>query len=311
MKTMLPRTLGPPSDPPTTALPPLPTPKTRKSLPSQSSSRLPSAPITPLKLRTPSRTGLPVPGQHAASTPAVPTLKSTSSQAGDAPAEKTVRRSVSIAAFPQPPIPTSKIGKLSGRPSLGSPLITTNLDSIRRRSGDSATPTTPVSSADSAKPKKLKRPAKSATLNSAYTSTPTTPSLLNGSGDSVAVSAASSSSGPGGFLNLPSPSHSRSSSAQGSYSTQATQFEEDEVPRRGREEVQEGSEQSSQSGKEAKGNVIVSVRVRPDAGGDTYSEGEWMVDGRRSLIAFRGKEGGDYYYGKLVGRLGDKCANKK
>ena len=180
---------------------------------------------------------------------------------------------------------------------MGSSLITTNLDSLRNTSGDSATPTTPISSADSAKPKKLKRPAKSAALSPAYTSGPSTPSLLNGSGDSVAVSAGSASSGPGGFLNLPSPTHSRSSSAQGSYSTQATQFEEDEVPRRGRDENVDGSEQSSQSGKESRGNVIVSVRVRPDAGGDAKSEGEWMVDGRRSLIAFRGKEGGDYYYG--------------
>ena len=50
-------------------------------------------------------------------------------------------------------------------------------------------------------------------------------------------------------------------------------------------------------GKEIKGNVIVSVRVRPDAGtqNSTQSEGEWMVDGRRALVAYRGKEGGDYH----------------
>ena len=51
-------------------------------------------------------------------------------------------------------------------------------------------------------------------------------------------------------------------------------------------------------GKEAKGNVIVSVRVRPDpsAQSNPQAEGEWMVDGRRSLVAYRGKEGGDYHY---------------
>lgn len=51
--------------------------------------------------------------------------------------------------------------------------------------------------------------------------------------------------------------------------------------------------------KEGKGNVIVSVRVRPDvaANGDNRSEGEWLVDGRRSLISYHGREGGDYYYG--------------
>ncbi len=55
----------------------------------------------------------------------------------------------------------------------------------------------------------------------------------------------------------------------------------------------------SSTSKESKGNVIVSVRVRPDAGGngDARAEGEWLVDGRRSLISYRGREGGDYYYG--------------
>lgn len=54
-------------------------------------------------------------------------------------------------------------------------------------------------------------------------------------------------------------------------------------------------------GQESKGNVIVSVRVRPDAAASDNSktDGEWMVDGRRSLVAYRGKEGGDYYYGEM------------
>ncbi|CAK7211222.1 Kinesin-like protein kip2 [Sporothrix bragantina] len=48
---------------------------------------------------------------------------------------------------------------------------------------------------------------------------------------------------------------------------------------------------------DGKGNVIVSVRVRPDASGqDHKTDGEWMVDGRKSLVAYRGKEGGDYFY---------------
>lgn len=55
-----------------------------------------------------------------------------------------------------------------------------------------------------------------------------------------------------------------------------------------------------QSKVDGKGNVIVSVRVRPDAAGHDHSktEGEWMVDGRKALIAYNGKEGGDHYYGK-------------
>jgi centromeric protein E len=53
--------------------------------------------------------------------------------------------------------------------------------------------------------------------------------------------------------------------------------------------------------KEGKGNVIVSVRVRPDGPGEQgKTTGEWMVDGRRSLVAYRGREGGDYYYGECI-----------
>lgn len=53
-------------------------------------------------------------------------------------------------------------------------------------------------------------------------------------------------------------------------------------------------------GLDGKGNVIVSVRVRPDLGSNNKPEGEWMVDGRKSLIAYRGREGGDYFYGECT-----------
>jgi len=52
--------------------------------------------------------------------------------------------------------------------------------------------------------------------------------------------------------------------------------------------------------KDGKGNVIVSVRVRPDfAAKDGKQEMEWEVNGKRSLITYKGREGGDYYYGRL------------
>ena len=283
--------LEPPYDPPTIALPPIPACKTRKSLPALPISKLSSASATPSKLRTPSRTGLPVPSSPASSTPVLPTVTSQLPKPGE---DKSVRRSVSIAAFPQPPKSASRIGKLGSRPSLGPPLKTSNLDSVRPGSKGAITPTTPVSSADSLKPKKLKRPAKPAMLHSTFSNRP---SLLNGSGENVVVSAAAPLMGDG-LLSPPSPPQSRSSSAQGSYSTQATTFEEDEAPRRGREDTHDGSDNGSSSSGDSKGNVLVSVRVRPDAGGDMKAEGEWMVDGRRSLVAFRGKEGGDYYYGQ-------------
>ena len=129
-----------------------------------------------------------------------------------------------------------------------------------------------------------------------------TPSFLNGSGEGKSVSGASGQRGSNDLASLRSPPHSRSSSAQGSYSTSATTFE-DTDEKRAREG--ESSHESNERGhtdpgvneKEGKGNVIVSVRVRPDAGGDKTSGKDWMVDSRQSLIAFGGREGGDYYYG--------------
>ena len=48
--------------------------------------------------------------------------------------------------------------------------------------------------------------------------------------------------------------------------------------------------------------MLVSVRVRPDAPGqeNLRSTGEWLVDGRKSLVSYRGKEGGDYFYGRQL-----------
>ena len=62
---------------------------------------------------------------------------------------------------------------------------------------------------------------------------------------------------------------------------------------------------SKRTSKESKGNVIVSVRVRPDPSGNdsNRAEGEWLVDGRSALVAYKGREGGDHYYGKLCGYL--------
>jgi centromeric protein E len=106
-------------------------------------------------------------------------------------------------------------------------------------------------------------------------------------------------------LSLPSPPQSRSSSAQDSYSNSATTLDDSGDGPRGRETMGDSShDKHSSKLPEGKGNVIVSVRVRPDAGANGSSKtecGEWMVDGRRSLVAYRGKEGGDYYYGMCEG----------
>lgn len=134
----------------------------------------------------------------------------------------------------------------------------------------------------SSKPKRGSRLSTGTT--SSYRSSKT-PSLLNGSADGKSVLADARDPEA-------SPGHSRSSSAQGSCSTSATTFEDvDDAS------TAKGGEGGSKP-KETKGNVIVSVRVRPDApnGETARTHGEWSVEGRQSLVSYRGKEGGDYYY---------------
>ena len=150
----------------------------------------------------------------------------------------------------------------------------------------------------------VKRPKTrvSADMLSRTYSTTSTPSLLNGSGEGKAVLSEQGMKAANDMMSPRSPPHSRSSSAQESYSTSATTFEDTEE-KRGRDEVhveERGNRrESGRTEKEGKGNVLVSVRVRPDAGGDRTSGKDWLVDSRQSLVAYRGREGGDYYYGML------------
>lgn len=251
------------NNPPTS----IPSQKARKSLPVPSGgSRVPSP--TPSKLRTPAS---PRPqlakSSQSSSTTDIPSLRSTSAGRTPSSPDKTLRRTISIAAFPQPP----KAG--STRPSPSS--------SFSGIPPKSATPDLKSSASSiTSKSKKLSRLSTGTT--SSYRSSKT-PSLLGLGAASV---------DPEGQFNIPSPPQSRSSSAQGSYSTSATTF--DDADEAG------GNSKGTGKAKDAKGNVLVSVRVRPDAGNSDASkpDGEWMVDGRRALISFRGKEAGDYYYGK-------------
>ena len=252
----------PVGDPPAGAIPPLPAPKTRKSLLVPADvSRSTSLSNLPSKMRTPSspRPSLSrSPLSNSASNLGSP--RSISGGRTPSSPEKSLRRTVSIAAFPQPP-------KGGSRPSTSS----------------SASGTQNVHSSGSIKAKRDSRV--SVRTTSSHRSSKT-PSLLNGAGEGKSILNSEVRDQEG------SPSQSRNSSAQGSYSTSATTF--DDV------EDATGHSKSSPKTKEAKGNVIVSVRVRPEPGGaeTPRANGEWMVDGRRGLISGGGKEGGDYTYGK-------------
>lgn len=123
------------------------------------------------------------------------------------------------------------------------------------------------------------------------------PSLLNGTGGDNLISSGQGTRVSDSLLSIPSPPESRSSSANGSYQTDATEMDDHGERGRSRKMSYADDKCDSAGGKDVKGNVIVSVRVRPDAGSDGEKpEGEWMVDGRRSLISYRGREGGDYRY---------------
>ena len=99
-----------------------------------------------------------------------------------------------------------------------------------------------------------------------------------------------------GLVSVGSDPQSRSSSAQDSYSTSATTY--DDPPDSATPKPETSTSEKRASKPDGKGNVLVSVRVRPTANGDHGNpEGEWMVDGRRSLISYKGKEGGNHIYG--------------
>ncbi|RWA05721.1 hypothetical protein EKO27_g9388 [Xylaria grammica] len=250
MATTLPRLRGS-NDPPTNALPALPMPKNRKSTggiasptrTSRSGLRAPSAASlhggSPL---SPAPTGaLPIPRG-----------------AGVNSAGKSIRKTVSINSFPQPP---KRTGSVPPSPLSGS------VTPARRARTPQAISKTAFQSGG-------------------------TPSFLNGGGEGKSLLGGAGTRHSDGLISIASPTQSRSSSAQDSYSTSATTYDDpSEMNGAGIKEKR------ASKGLDGKGNVLVSVRVRPDAGGSNgQTEGEWMVDGRKSLVAYRGREGGDYYY---------------
>ncbi|CRG89858.1 Kinesin-related protein 4 [Talaromyces islandicus] len=229
---------------------------------------------SPSKLRSPTRPSLGG-GVQSNSTSSVSSLRSTSGTFATGGAEKGLRRTVSIASFPQPPKANSRLSTASAASSTsqtprGSP------DLVRSATGTARKKSRLSSTANS------NRGSKASSLHANNGIDGKTVQNLAGIKDSE------------GLTSVSSPPQSRSSSAQGSYSTSATTFDDTE-------DVGADSTAAGKKGpkpKEAKGNVIVSVRVRPDNGAPEGSraDGEWMVDGRRSLIAFKGKESYDYFY---------------
>ncbi|KAF2454927.1 kinesin motor domain-containing protein [Lineolata rhizophorae] len=217
------------------------------------------------------------------SSSAVPTLSTASSntpgsngsQSGPTPA-KTLRKTVSIPSFPQPP---KGIGRVTSHPSSPLSASTTPTDGTAdmKQLGAGTTGASAI-------------PARDGSVRKNGIS----PSEVNGS--KLAANPSTS------LLALPSPPGSRTSSAQGSYATSATTFEDMDHGETKGPHAKTGADRRQSSSKDGKGNVIVSVRVRPDAASnDAKTEGEWMVDSRKSLISYRGREGGEYNYDNVFG----------
>ncbi|KAK4202213.1 kinesin motor domain-containing protein [Triangularia verruculosa] len=270
--TTLPRPSRPSNAPPSVALPALPVGKTRKSMGNLAVPPTRSSPTSPKALRTPSTTLLP-PATPAPSG-ALPTPRTASGYATG----KTLRKTVSISAFPHPPRGDARISSLPPSPLSGG---------LSRKVKTPTTPTYQFSNGSS--------------------------SFLAGAGDGKSVSRTGGTRNSDGLISVSSPPQSRSSSAQDSYSTSATQYE-DATDAASRSDASAGKRASKFDGK---GNVVVSVRVRPDASGnDQTADGEWMVEGRKSLISYRGKEGGDYLYDNVFtthddnAKVYDHCAKR-
>ncbi|KAF2752809.1 kinesin-domain-containing protein [Pseudovirgaria hyperparasitica] len=282
MATTLPRPSRPSASPPNAPLPSLPVAKLRDStstLPDASTAS-PRASVSSLRsqnaTRAVSSSALPTKRPQKDSTTPLPTLTAPNTPSGIAPPGK-LRKTISIGSFPQPPRGIASASKPS------SPLSCTSTPSSKMPPPSVGGIPNRGSSLRRSSSKMSTGSVRSASMRSPMSP----PSLFNANGDMTMAGS--------GLLSIPSPPHSRNSSAQDSYATSATTFDDldlDDV--RGREGA---SHSDSKLGKDGKGNVTVSVRVRPDAGSDgARPELEWMVDGRRSLISYKGKEGGEYIY---------------
>ena len=219
------------------------------------------------------------------SAPNPSTTNSTAPPPAAASQTKALRKTISIGSFPQPP----KVSKNGSHPS--SPLSTS--------------PAIPEASPTEPKPNTIPRqipPRKSSAVGKRSPRTSTSSSikvprysssLLNGSGDNKSISG-------GSVYSLDSVARSPTSRSL-STSPVGTIFEDNEDGHHTGKPSRSASRASNskRTSKEAKGNVIVSVRVRPDPSGNdsNRAEGEWLVDGRSSLVAYKGREGGDHYYG--------------
>ena len=200
--------------------------------------------------------------------PSTPSRMSSIGQTGVLSTSKSLQKSVSIANFPQPP--------KGLRISLSPPSALSANRRLSSLTKGSTSPTTPshLRNSDDEKHNLRRLTTRKSTSN------------LN-SHKRIDES---------GLLSiLPSPPPSRSGSSQGTYASPKSY----ESTSDGAQVIRGGGGGGNESGsKETKGNVIISVRCRPDPNGDN-GECPFAVDGPNKKVIHRGGEG-DYVYGMPV-----------
>ncbi|KZM23223.1 Kinesin-like protein kip2 [Ascochyta rabiei] len=269
--------------PPTGPLPSLPVPKQRSSNVSPAALRTPSSGL-PSGLSSPSNRAVsystspyrPGNAKHITS-PSVPTIAAEHAPGGP-PTGKSLRKVVSIGAFPQPP---KHVGRTPSSPLASSASI--NGDSVDQRLSTGSKGSIPSRKSSLKKPRASNIGGGRGLLPKSPLSPP---SFLNGNGSAESVAIDTS------HLSLTSPPQSRNTSPHGSRSTSATTIEDGDDEARGRGSSKIDGEPTN------KGNVIVSVRVRPDVGPkDGQQDRDWEVNGKRHTVSYHGRDGGgDYIY---------------
>lgn len=273
--------------PPNAPLPALPVRSPRRRLPDSPLSIDSKSSSSALFL--PTRTS----SRSPHSTSSIPTLRTTQSIPLRLPTPtKTPRHHASIDAFPQPPKGPSS------RPSLPPSLLSCTdapsiVDNLLTRHTKSRTPheisTMRLRAKSSGYGPRVRTSASSLRSPSL---------LLRGVSEGTSISGGSCGRLSDSVFSIPSPPPSPPSSAQSSCGTASTPCKEVDGGARNRLKGHNDLiyDEQDASAKEASGNVIVSVRVRPE-GGNRSASGRnfgWTVDGERSLINFEGR---DYFYG--------------
>ncbi|KAF2157072.1 kinesin-domain-containing protein [Myriangium duriaei CBS 260.36] len=285
------------------------------------------------------------PADNEDNSPTTPTSPTSSSSPAKARRiRRSYRRTVSIGSFPQPPKGGFGCLDFSSSPETTPTVLSTVVSPAQSPLLQSpATTTSPVvgANADSVEEKekeKAREPSKESPRISNGNKIRASASLIPAASAVAAASVGKSTppvSTPGSITNspalvtpsplldklLPATPESRPSSAHGSATTDRTQFEDIDscavsaltIKPRAKMAAADTtslrslrSVKSSSNLKDGRGNVVVSVRVRPNLNANEVGTvDDWSIDSKRSSISYKGGEGGDFRYDNVFAPVDD------